>query len=380
MEGISTSLENTGKLLLPSRRLESSAKHRSSSGLDWSLAALFIATTALHFYHYLATPSFWFDESALMTNIINRGFVDLLGPLDGQQAAPPLFLWMLRALYDTFGCTELSMRFPAFVGGILTTCLCWVWARQYISRTASLVLVMLAGFSMHGLELANEVKPYTLDAMWTILILYAGGRLLRNDPSRLRMAAMISLAMLGPWASFPAVFALFGVGIAWIVEAKRLRNPLLISGLLVYGLIGVCSCLAFWNLVGRHQHSNELAAWWNNYFWDFSSPSRAVLWPFGRLRGIVDYATTSMGIPFLLAAPFGIWALARHSPQFLWMAAGLIGSAFVASGLRKYPLEGRVAFFMAPLLWLIMAAAFDFAYQRVPRKRAGCLFSCCLPC
>ena len=47
---------------------------------------------------YLACPSYWYDEAYLLLNVFGESFRDLAGPLDHDQVAPPLFVWLLRAL------------------------------------------------------------------------------------------------------------------------------------------------------------------------------------------------------------------------------------------------------------------------------------------
>src|SRR5262249_12297056 len=146
----------------------------------------------------------------------------------------------------------------------------------------------------------------------TVLVLYAGCKCLQENGSKWGLAGLLGLALLGPWVSYPAVFSLIGVGIAWLVAAFRRRQPLFILGLLAYAFLGACSCTLFWQLVGRHQHTSSLTTWWQFAFWDFSSLSAALGWPVLCLRHMTDYATTGLGIPFLLLAPLGLWWLAKR--------------------------------------------------------------------
>ena len=53
---------------------------------------------ALRGYHYFREPSMWHDEAAVAVNVLNRGYADLLGPLTFHEAAPPLFLWLEKAV------------------------------------------------------------------------------------------------------------------------------------------------------------------------------------------------------------------------------------------------------------------------------------------
>src|SRR5207249_3884507 len=82
------------------------------------LVALVVLGLAARCRQYFSTPSYWYDEAFLMTNVFEKSFVQLIGPLDHAQVAPPLFLWTLRALYVTLGPGELVMRLPAMAASV----------------------------------------------------------------------------------------------------------------------------------------------------------------------------------------------------------------------------------------------------------------------
>ncbi|HZK80019.1 MAG TPA: hypothetical protein VFC46_03110, partial [Humisphaera sp.] len=59
---------------------------------------------------YLACTSFWGDEAFVVMNVRLHSPVQLLGKLNWDQAAPPLFLWTLKAISTVFGQGEYAMR------------------------------------------------------------------------------------------------------------------------------------------------------------------------------------------------------------------------------------------------------------------------------
>src|SRR5437763_268757 len=65
---------------------------------------------ALRLYHYLLCPSVWHDEAALIENVLRKGFGELLGPLTYSEAAPPLFLWVERAVSLLLGDSVWALR------------------------------------------------------------------------------------------------------------------------------------------------------------------------------------------------------------------------------------------------------------------------------
>ena len=65
---------------------------------------------ALRLFHYLRDPSVWHDEAALVVNVLNLNFAQLLGPLMWHEASPPLFLWLERAVTLVLGDSTYALR------------------------------------------------------------------------------------------------------------------------------------------------------------------------------------------------------------------------------------------------------------------------------
>ena len=66
---------------------------------------------------YLVVYPIWHDEAFLAVNFLDRGYLDLLRPLDYSQVAPILFLWIELTSVRLFGFSEWSLRFfPAVCG------------------------------------------------------------------------------------------------------------------------------------------------------------------------------------------------------------------------------------------------------------------------
>ena len=94
------------------------------------LIALVALGLALRSYHYLRGASVWQDEAAAVVNVLSHGFIELLGPLSFHEAAPPLFLWLEKAVSLTLGDGEYALRLPAFlVSCAAMILLAWVAAR-----------------------------------------------------------------------------------------------------------------------------------------------------------------------------------------------------------------------------------------------------------
>src|SRR6266404_4121491 len=82
--------------------------------LVWGFVGL---GTAIRLVRYLLCMPLMVDECMLAENFLDRGYFDLLAPLDQFQMAPPGFLWIELVLTRLFGFSEWSLRlFPALCG------------------------------------------------------------------------------------------------------------------------------------------------------------------------------------------------------------------------------------------------------------------------
>src|SRR6516225_3417873 len=91
---------------------------RWSSGTRKLVLALLALGLALRGFHYLRGRADWHDDAALVVNVLSLGFGDLLGPLRFHEAAPPLFLWLLKAASLVLGDGSLSLRLVPFLASV----------------------------------------------------------------------------------------------------------------------------------------------------------------------------------------------------------------------------------------------------------------------
>jgi 4-amino-4-deoxy-L-arabinose transferase-like glycosyltransferase len=319
------------------------------------MTALLVLGIVLRIREYAACPSYWYDEAYLLLNIFHKSYLDLLGPLCDDQAAPPLFLWLLRWLYQFMGGSEWWMRLPALAASTAGLFVMAPLARRVAGRRGGLCAVAFCALGHHAIAHANEVKPYALDFLMTELILLAVLRCQGTVSNWRRCAELCLLAVLAPWASYPSVFVLGSASLALFVHAfhRRQAGYVKVQIALACAVSGatVLSSLILWQLAVRHQATPVLHAFWKSAFLDLSSPSAAVTWTGGRLIEIGNYGTREMGLPVVVLALIGAASL-RRRPACLVLLIGPLLLALIASGLHLYPLGGRLLFFLVPCLWL----------------------------
>lgn len=332
------------------------------------LLAMVALGIALRVRQYAACPSYWYDEAYLLLNVFHKSFVDLLGPLRDNQAAPPLLLWLLRGLYRLMGGSEWWMRLPALAASVAGLLVMVPLSRQVAGRRSGLWAVAFCTLGHHAIAHAGEVKPYALDFLMTELILFAALRCQAIVSSWRPRAALCLLAVLAPWASYPSMFVLGAASLALLVHAFRRRYAACVRAYFIFafavGGLTVLSCLVLWLLAVRHQTTSALRAFWNSSFLDLSSLSRAVVWMGRCLNEIGNYGTREMGLPLAVLAVIGAASL-RRRPARLVLLIGPLVLALFASALHLYPLGGRLLFFLVPCLWLLAVRGIDVLTRRL---------------
>lgn len=189
----------------------------ASAAGDWqtrwiiTFLALGVAVRALR---YLLRFPLWGDESLLASNLLDRGFLDLLRPLDHIQIAPLLFLTVEHAVTRLLGFSEWSLRLFPFVCSVASLFVFQRLAKLVFRGEAVVLAVGIFAASYPGLRYSAEVKPYGVDLfVSTVLLTLTAAWWRRQDQLRWLwgLAAFVPLALA---LSYPALFVAGGVSVA----------------------------------------------------------------------------------------------------------------------------------------------------------------------
>src|SRR5271169_3353423 len=129
-----------------------------------TLAAVLLGL-GLRGYHYFRGPVVWHDEAALIINVLDRDYASLLQPLRFHEAAPPLFLFLEKAVSVTLGDEPLAMRLPPFLASCGALLLLVPIARRLLPAAAVPWALLLFACSEQLLQHACEAKPYAFDVL-----------------------------------------------------------------------------------------------------------------------------------------------------------------------------------------------------------------------
>jgi hypothetical protein len=337
------------------------------------LASVF-AGVALRAHEYTLNRPFWYDESYLLLNVKDVSFAGLCGALDYNLVIPALFLWVERLCYLAFGMTEWAMRLPAFGAGLAALLVMVPLARRVVGRSLWWLPVAFLALSRHAITHGAEVRPYTVDLLVSTLILWTTAVVLAEGRARgWAPAALVALAALGPWFSFPAAFGLAGAVGALFIAAYRHGGRTRWALFGTVALVTASSAVALWAIQARHLYYPGMHDHWGPFGWggfpNYARPWSVLMWPLTRSVETGNYGTREMGLALTGLALLGAIVLVRRRPALAAAVVLPFGSALAASLLGKYPLANRTTTFLLPALWLSAAVGVSGLAAYFPGRR-----------
>jgi 4-amino-4-deoxy-L-arabinose transferase-like glycosyltransferase len=191
----------------------------------------------------LGSESLWFDElleleiaSGPLALLISRLRIHTALPLD----------YLLIGLWTEFGQADTWVRLPAVLLGTLTLPLAFQLGRRMFGSTAGLLFMVLLAVSPFHIQFSQEVRPYALVVLGTILITYGLWRLRHGggwgDWLILQLGVIIAV-LAHIFAGFVMAAMLAALAIDFGLSRDR-RQVMRVAGLLL--LASVPLLLVFW--------------------------------------------------------------------------------------------------------------------------------------
>jgi hypothetical protein len=358
------------------------------------IAGLLIRIKALRDFR-----SLWGDEACLAMNILTRDFGGLAQPLSYFQAAPLLYLWVVKAFSLTLGEGEEALRLTSWLGGLAILPLVFLLARRFFKRWGTLFALFLAVISPSLIRYAIELKQYSSDALISALLLLLGIAFLRGflpqdgggpsqdgggpsqdggrpsqDGGRQRWWEVIVLALVGAaavWASHPAIFTLAGIGLTWLIACLRQHKKIewVKAGVLALAWLASFAAYYFFQLAGLRQ-SDYLQS-----FWAFGYPPLPTSWEnvFWYLKIPLQLFDITPASPFLGAAGLfivlGGLAWLRSGDAEAWLFLIPTALTLLAAALHGYPFGQRLILFLFPSGLVLLVKGIETVAQNLQRGR-----------
>lgn len=322
----------------------------------------------LRCWQYFADDSYFMDEIAVLRNLMDRPWRELLTqPLAYGQMAPPGFLIVEKLLLSTLGPTEYSLRLFPFLCSVASVVIFAKLVRGLLSRAGA--LASLAMFAVAGplVLYGSQLKQYSVDVLCACLLSLAATRYVSK---RGRSAAYV-FGITGAvcvWFSQSALLVLGSIILVLIPgEIRRMRSergyrPIL-GAFAAAGVSAAASALyalhMFCPATRLYQHQSFQAGFMPRVL----PTSLSDLWPYAQLHGF--FGTGGIGVLgythpaiFTVLAALGFVALVfGRKPAGIVIAAPLM-AALLASAARQYPLTDRIILFLLPsfIIALVVSA------------------------
>ncbi|NLA27531.1 MAG: hypothetical protein GX878_09075 [Firmicutes bacterium] len=329
--------------------------------LIWVLLGYGIVTRLLQ---YLSNRSIWFDESLLVMNILERGYLELLSPLDNVQAAPPLYLLLTKLLTELFGYSEYILRLIPLLSGIAALFLFVKMAERFLGPKAlppALALLVLADRAIYY---SNEAKQYSLELLITIVILLLAENLYRRRYA-LRETIIFTIAgSLAIWCAYSSVFILAGTGIVLFIFALREQKEKITAVMAKLGTMalfwGVSFAISYHYIAGPASNNGAFYIFFENDFIPFPpvSLSQLAWYPQAAIKLFCN--PLGFSIPhaalLLVIITAGVAMLWKSRKERFVLGLILLPLAVLAtlSAMRFYPIADRMVLFTMPLFYLVI--------------------------
>jgi hypothetical protein len=333
--------------------------------IRYAASAITIAAVgiALDIHQWNVGLPLWVDEEMIALNVRDRSVLDLGGPLWLGQSAPFGWLVLERTAMLMAGHGERALRFVPLLFGIATIATA-VWVgRRWMGHIAAMVFVLLCWISQSLSHYRVEIKHYSADAFFALLIPALAVRTIEANSRRDRARRGLiwwGAAAVSHWFANGALLvtpacALLLFGGIWRRDGRR--AAVLFS---VAGLVWLISFGLHYQLSIRYTHNSPyLRSQWATELLPLSlGLTGALRWLINRLEPLAnDPGGTTLWLSLWTSAICGFVFRARGSVGPLLASVPLSAFAFAA----LVPLHQRFSIWIVPALYAGVACLIDTA-------------------
>ena len=191
----------------------------------WTWTFLLLGVAARLIRYALRFP-LWEDEAFLSANLVNRGYLDLAGPLDYFQACPLGFLWVQLTAVKLLGFNEYSLRLVPLLCGVASLFLFRHLAGRFLKGTALVLAVAIFSVSYPCIRYAAEAKQYGVELFVSLVLLTLAVEWWRRPEKTGCLWALAALAPPAVWLCYPTVFVggAISLFVAWTLWSAARRG------------------------------------------------------------------------------------------------------------------------------------------------------------
>jgi hypothetical protein len=319
----------------------------------------------------------WGDECFIAANLIERGYLGLLLPLDYQQVAPPLFLWTELSISRVFGISEWSLRLFPTLCAIASLFLFRHLAGRLTTGLPLLMSVAIVTVSLNPIRHGGEAKPYAVDFLASTMLLALLVEWWRRPERSTWLWALAAVTPLTMGLSLPSVFVLGGISLAMLGRIRADLTPRVVAAYLAFNaaiLAGGLAILALQSSTGSAEVKAYMEYYWSGMFPPLDEPASLAFWLMRAHTGqLFAYPVGGANGASLLTcglAVTGLVELYRRGRGMIGVACvAPLGLALLASSARIYPYgeSERLMQFEGPMVCLLAGLGLAWAIGRFRR-------------
>ncbi len=332
------------------------------------LFTILIIGIVVRLINYFSNPGLWLDEALPALSLMERSFAQLSLPLDHNQVAPVLYLWIEKLAISAFGPGEMALRLFPLICSLLSLPLFYFVAKDLL-KDEKPVLIALFIFALAPVQFryAAEAKPYMIDLFTALLLIWLFLRYFR-EPGRRTLIPFAVAGIIAPFLSNTAVFILFSIGTCWIISNIRSKR-FSISSFIVPALWLISFGLCYFIFIAGNKIEPFMLIYWKNNFVPLS-PFSLAFWQFITTIGATVFYELSLyndaGLPvplnrmiiiiLILGYISGLLrAIIKKNYKLTWFLFFPFILHFILSGFRIYPFATRFLLYLSPLLYISIA-------------------------
>lgn len=332
---------------------------------------IIIAGSFVYLYVFLQNRNLIIDEANVARNIYERNFSELLKPLNYEQYAPPVFLWITKLNATLFGYSEYALRLYPLLTGIGSLVVMYlVLKKMNVPPLARWFPLLLLATSPLFIRYASELKQYMPDVFITLSLLYLAFKIgIDKYSARKTLIYWIIIGSVAIWSSMPSVFILAGIGSYFAIHLLQNKMYNKIWVVVLMSCVWLLQFGIYYFTVLEKQASSEYLQSFHHYYFLYATPSNSFEWNQNIKNIDMQFRQFVGELPYVIHLVrcftlIGIIALILRLRYKSLLFVIPVVAWFAAAAFDKFSLLPRVSMFGITLLLIIAAYGFAQAFYR----------------
>src|SRR3989339_912648 len=297
--------------------------------------------------------SFWLDEATSGLVVRNFNLGEIITKFSPGDFHPPLYYLILKIWSYVFGTSEIALRFPSIVFGLLTIFLVYLIGKELFNKKVGLIAGSFLTTSGLHIYYSQEARMYSLV---TLLVSYLVYLFLKK-----RWFLFSIILLLIGMTDYPALLI---IPVFLVVGRKEWRKLVLSSSLLVISYLIWLPILFKQLSVGL----STVGSSWGNLLGAFSLKNFALI-PVKFILGRISFDNKYLYASIVVIAAFLFGYLILKSTRrvnfliWLWFLLPILLGFFIS---LKLPIFSYFRFlFCLPALYLLVAIGLEKVKPRI---------------